>query len=143
MTMIYIHRSLSIPEDELQFSVSRAGGPGGQHVNKVSTRVTLRFDVDGSPSLQEFQRRRIHRELATRISKEGVLRVTCGRQRSQAANRLEAVGRFAELIAAALKPRKRRAATRIPTGEKRRRLQEKRRRGELKRRRGRPDRRDE
>lgn len=138
MTMIYIDTRLSIAEEELSFSVSRAGGPGGQHVNKVNTRVTLRFDVENSPSLEEYQRRRIRDRLSTRISREGVLQVVCGRHRSQGANREEAVSRFAGLLAAALKPRKRRAVSRVPAGEKRRRLQEKRRRGEIKRRRGRP-----
>jgi ribosome-associated protein len=132
-----INDRLSIPQQELSFSATRAGGPGGQHVNKVSTRVTLRFDVARSPSLSETQRRRILARLATRISGAGVLRVTCSRMRSQAANREEALRRFAELLAAALKPRKRRTRTRVPAGEKRRRLEDKRKRGRLKRQRGR------
>ena len=136
--MIEINRNLSIPQEELVFRVSRSGGPGGQHVNKVSTRVTLRFDVPGSPSLTERQRRRIQRRLASRIGRDGVLRVVCGRQRSQAANRREATERFAELIRQALLPEKRRVATRVPQAEKRRRVEEKRRRGRVKRERTRP-----
>jgi ribosome-associated protein len=136
--MIEINARLSIPEEELSFSASRAGGPGGQHVNKVSTRVTLRFDVDGSPSLSPAQKRRIRSTLATRITRDGVLRVVCGRQRSQAANRIEAMERFAELLRQALRPRRRRVATRVPANEKRRRLEQKRRRARLKRERGRP-----
>lgn len=130
--MIDIGRGLWVPEDELVFSVARSGGPGGQHVNKVSTRVTLRFDVAGSPSLSAAQRERILRRLAPRIGKDGVLRVVCGRQRSQAANRREAVERFADLLRQALLPEKRRVATRVPAGEKRRRLDAKRRRGRVK-----------
>ena len=136
--MIEINRELSIPEDELLFSVSRSGGPGGQHVNKVSTRVTLRFDVLASPSLTERQRNRILRRLATRISREGLLRVACGRHRSQAGNRREVRERFADLVRAALLPEKRRVATRVPRTEKKRRMEEKRRRGRIKRARGRP-----
>ena len=64
---------LEIPEGELEFVASRSGGPGGQNVNKVSSRVTLRFDVGHSGSLNEEQRTRIQRRLATRINKDGVL----------------------------------------------------------------------
>jgi ribosome-associated protein len=141
--MIEINSRLSIPADELSFSASRAGGPGGQHVNKVSTQVTLRFDLDGSPSLSEAQKRRIRSALATRITREGILRVVCGRRRSQAANRVEATERFAELLRVALRPRKRRVATRVPGAQKRRRLEQKRQRSRLKRARGRPAAEDE
>jgi ribosome-associated protein len=137
--MIEINPQLSIPEDELTFTASRAGGPGGQHVNKVSTRMTLRFDVAGSEWLSAAQKRRIAQRLATRMTREGVLRVVCGKHRSQAANRAEAVERFSELLSDALKPRKRRRVTRVPQAERRRRLEQKRRRAQIKRRRGKPD----
>jgi ribosome-associated protein len=137
--MIEINNQLSIPEDELTFTASRAGGPGGQHVNKVSTRVTLRFDVAGSPWLSAAQKNRIAQQLATRMTREGVLRVACGKHRSQAANRAEAVERFAELLREALKRRKRRRSTKVPEAERKRRLEQKRRRARLKQRRGRPD----
>lgn len=136
--MIEIARTLSIPDDELVFTASRSGGPGGQHVNKVSTRITLRFDVLRSPSLTETQRRRILRRLPTRIGRDGVLRVVCGRQRSQAANRREARERFADLIRWALLPEKRRVATRVSERERRRRVEDKRRRGRIKKVRSRP-----
>jgi ribosome-associated protein len=137
MAPVRVNDRLSIPEDELAFSASRSGGPGGQHVNKVSSRVTLRFDLDGSPSLTESQKDRIRNRLATRVSNDGVLRVVCQRHRSQLANRREVVERFAELLRTALRRPRRRRKTRVPTESKRRRLQEKRRRGELKRRRSR------
>jgi ribosome-associated protein len=138
MTMIPIHSRLEIPEEELAFRTSRAGGPGGQHVNKVSTRVTLQFDVDGSPSLSAAQKARLHERLATRINREGVLRVACGRHRSQAANRAEAVERFAILLRDALARRKQRRSTKVPAIEKRKRVEQKRRRARLKRERARP-----
>lgn len=137
--MIEINDQLSIPDEELRFTVARAGGPGGQHVNKVSTRVTLLFDVAASSALTEAQKRRIRNRLPTRINREGVLRVVCGRYRSQAANREEAVARFAGLLREALRRRRRRKKSGVPEAEKRRRLEQKRRRGKLKRERSRPD----
>lgn len=131
--MPVITPKLSIPDDELTFKASRAGGPGGQHVNKVSSRVTLRFDVAGSPSLTAAQKRLIEQRLSTRMSGEGVLRVVSGKHRSQAANRAEAVERFVELMRGALKRRRRRSRTTVPASEKRRRLEDKKRRGKLKR----------
>jgi ribosome-associated protein len=85
--MIEINRNLSIPEHELSFTTARSGGPGGQHVNKVSSRVTLWFNVAESPSLSAFQKRRIMSRLATRINQRGELRVVAQQHRSQIANR--------------------------------------------------------
>ncbi len=131
--MIEIDGGLSIPERELSFSASRAGGPGGQHVNKVSTAVTLRFDVAESPSLDATQRRRLRSRLATRITKDGVLVMRCRRHRSQAANRAELIERFAKVVADALRPRQVRRRTRPTRESKERRLTDKRRRAEIKR----------
>lgn len=133
-----IHDRLVIPHEELRFSASRGGGPGGQHVNKVSSRIILRFDVTGSPSLSVSQKRLIRKRLSTRISRAGELRVVCGRQRSQAANRREAAERFVTLLRAALKRQKPRIASRIPKNQRRQRLEAKRHRGQVKQRRGRP-----
>jgi ribosome-associated protein len=135
---VEINEDLSIPEEELDFTASRSGGPGGQHVNKTSSRVTLFFDVDASPSLTEEQKRRLRARLSTRISRAGVLRVVCQRSRSQAANRTEAVERFAELLREALKRRRPRRRSGVPNAERRRRLEGKRRRAQVKRLRGRP-----
>jgi len=135
MSRVRINDRVSIPEDELVFSASRSGGPGGQHVNKVSSRVTLRFDLDGSPSLTDSQKHRVRHRLATRVSRDGVLRVVCRRHRSQLANRREAIERFAELLRGALQRPRRRRKTSIPNAAKLRRLEDKKRRGELKRRR--------
>lgn len=131
--MIEIDGGLSIPESELSFSASRAGGPGGQHVNKVSTAVILRFDVDGSESLDDTQRRRLRARLATRITKDGILVMRCRRHRSQAANRAELVERFAKVVADALRPRRVRRKTKPTRQSKERRLAAKRRRAEIKR----------
>ena len=133
MDFIRIMEQLSIPEDELEFSASRSGGPGGQNVNKVSTRVTLRFHVTHSPSLSQEQKRRILATLSSRVSKDGILRVVSQRTRSQAANREAAAERFAELLKEALTPVTARKKTRISLATKERRLADKARRGRLKR----------
>jgi ribosome-associated protein len=131
--MIEITPELSIPEAELTFTTSRSGGPGGQHVNKVESRVTLRFHVAASQSLDDQQKRRIGARLATRITKDGELLLHASRHRSQAANRIELVERFAELLRAALEPRRIRKKTRPTRGSRERRLDSKRRRSDLKR----------
>jgi ribosome-associated protein len=109
--MIEVTPQLAIPEGEVTFTASRSGGPGGQNVNKVATRVTLVFDVAGSPNLSPDQRAGILERLATRISKDGVLRVVSQRHRTQAANRRAALERFVELLREALAE----AVTRVPT----------------------------
>ena len=130
--MIEITKTLSIPESELSFTFSRSAGPGGQHVNKVNSRVTLNFDVAGSGSLSNEQRERIRELLRTRINREGVLRVISQKHRSQHANREEATERFAELLREALRRRIPRKKTRIPKAVTERRLEEKRKLGLLK-----------
>jgi ribosome-associated protein len=136
--MIEIGPHLAIPDDELTFVTSRSSGPGGQNVNKLETRVTLLFDVAGSPSLTDEQRQRIADRLSGRINKDGVLRVASQRHRTQAANRQAAVERFVELVGEALARRRRRRPTRPSRAAERRRIEQKKRRGELKRRRRKP-----
>ena len=133
--MIEVSQTLSIPEREIWFTASRSSGPGGQHVNKVSTRVTLHFDYRNSPSLTDAQKRRVAARLRTRINRDGILLLHCQRHRSRAANREELIHRFAGLLREALARRRRRIATRPTRGSEERRLREKRRRGQLKRKR--------
>lgn len=135
--MIEIRPGLAIPDEEIAFVFSRSGGPGGQHVNKVSSRATLLFDVAHSPALDDDQRARILGRLATRISKDGVLRVVAQSSRSQTANREAATARFAELLREALAEAAPRFGTRVPRTQKVRRREEKVRRGVVKRDRGR------
>ena len=127
-----------IPDEELSFTTSRSGGPGGQNVNKLETRVTVRFDVARSPSLTEEQRQRLLEQLATRITREGVLHVTSQKHRTQAENREAAVARLRELTAEALREEIPRKATRVPKAARRRRLEQKKRRGQRKRERSAP-----
>ena len=130
--MIRINDAVSISEDEITFTASRAGGPGGQNVNKVSTRVMLLFDLAGSPSLTEEQKQRISVRLRTRVSKDGVLRVVSQKHRSQSANKEAAVERLAELLKEALVRQKPRKKTKVSRAAKERRLDEKRRRSQVK-----------
>ncbi len=131
--MIEIANGIYIPEDALVFKVSRSSGPGGQNVNKLSTRVTVLLDVGGCASLSDEQKRRILARLANRADKNGVLRVVCQKYRTQKANRTGAVERLQQLLAEALKTRVVRVETRVPYAAKQRRLGQKRQRSMLKR----------
>ena len=137
--MVEITQDLEIPDSELSFRYARSSGPGGQNVNKVATKVTLLFPVAESTALSEPQKELVRQALGNRISKDGILHVTSERHRTRSANQRDAVDRFAELLAAALRPRRRRRATRVPESSRRRRLEGKRRRGEKKRLRSRPE----
>ena len=130
--MIIINESLAIPDDEVTLTASRSSGPGGQNVNKVNSRITLWFDIAKSGSLDESQRARLFERLAGRITGEGILHVSSQKHRSQLANRDEAIARFAELVAGALRERARRKATRVSQAAKARRLEEKKRRSAVK-----------
>ena len=130
--MIEITNGVFISEDELVFRASRSGGPGGQHVNKVSTRVTLLFDVANCAGLSDRQKRRIRTRLATRMDKAGILRVISQRFRSQKANREAAIDRLCELLKAALQARPVRKKTVAPKRAREERLRQKRQRSLLK-----------
>jgi ribosome-associated protein len=130
--MIRITDQLTIPEYELWFTTARSGGPGGQHVNKVNSRVTLWFDVASSPSLSDMQKRRIMTRLATRVNRDGILRVVSQQHRSQTANRDIAIERFMALLREALTEVPTRHKTRVSAAAKRRRLNEKKQRSQIK-----------
>jgi ribosome-associated protein len=139
MDEVRITRSLAIPERELEVSFARSGGPGGQHVNTSSTKVELRFDVAGSPSLTEAQKARIRAHLGSRVTGDGVLILTASEHRSQTRNRDAVMARFRRLLAEALRERKRRKPTRPSRAARERRLADKRRRSEKKAHRQDPD----
>ena len=130
--MLEINDHLTIDENELDYEFARSSGPGGQNVNKVETKVTLRFDIGGSRSLDEAQKGQVRERLATRITRDDVLRVTSQRHRTREANRHAAIARFIELIDDALRERAPRKPTRISKAAKRRRLEDKRRRSRKK-----------
>jgi ribosome-associated protein len=122
-----------IPRGELTFRATRAGGPGGQHVNTSSTRVELLWSVRDTAALDDAARERVGRRLAARLDADGVLRVVASASRSQRQNRDAAERRLAELVRAALAVPKKRVRTRPPRAAKEARLEAKKRRGERKR----------
>ncbi len=140
-SMVRITPSLLIPDSEIQFRFSRSGGPGGQHVNKASTRVELLFDVARSPTLNDDQRWRIAQRLKRYVGADGVLRVVSDASRSQWQNRRDALDKFMVLLQSALARRKKRVATRPPSSAGERRAKEKQMRSRTKtmRRRVRPE----
>jgi len=122
-----------IPWRELTFRASRAGGPGGQHVNTSSTRIELWWDAGATTALGEEARARILQRLAGRLDSSRRLRLVAAGSRSQLQNRAAAVERFRELIAGALRVRKPRRKTRPTAGSRERRIKAKKTRGLTKR----------
>jgi ribosome-associated protein len=129
----------TVPENELEYRTSRASGPGGQHVNRVSTRVEVRWNVAESPSLSSKQRELLLEKLASRIDGSGVLRVVSGKTRSQLQNKVAAVERLHALVRAALMEPRPRRKTKPPASAVEQRLGDKRRRSQAKRERRKPD----
>ena len=127
-----INDELSLPLAELSFRFSRSSGPGGQHVQKTSTRVELLFDVANSPSLSEAQRARLMERLAGYLDSAGMLHLISQSERSQVRNREEVTARFESLMRQALKRRKRRRPTQPTLASQERRLRKKKRRGQIK-----------
>lgn len=132
MAPLTITRDLTIDDSELEFRASTGGGPGGQNVNRVATKVTISFDVAGSPSLSSAQRELLLQRLAARVTKDGVLQVVSAEHRTQGANRRAAEERTVQLLQRGLAKRRRRRRTKPSRGAKRRRLEGKRRRSQLK-----------
>ena len=117
---------------ELSFSASRSGGKGGQNVNKVSTKVELRFDVLNTNCLNEDELALVSLKLKNRISNEGILILTCETERTQLANKKKVIELFFELVERALIKPKKRIKTRPSRASKERRLKEKKIRSERK-----------
>lgn len=137
--MIFVTDAIGLDEDEIDIKAARASGPGGQHVNKTSSAIELRFDVANSPSLSPDVKARLTRIAGSRMTLEGELLIFAQSHRSQEMNRQDAVGRLVALIqkaAEAPKPRKR---TRPTKASKERRLAAKTRRSGVKAMRGRPE----
>lgn len=117
---------------ELTFSASRGGGPGGQNVNKVSTKVELRFPVNESQSLTETQKQRLLSKLKNRITTSDELVLTTSSERTQWRNRGKVTQKFFELIEKALTPPKKRIKTKPTKASKLKRIENKKKQGQKK-----------
>ncbi len=126
--MIKITPTLSIPMRELKFVATTGSGPGGQHVNRVATKIVLLWDVHSSSAITRGNRNRILNKLSTRINKQGILRVSSSKHRSQKANRSATIERFIKLLQDALKRNVVRKKSRVTRTEKAKRLEQKKRR---------------
>jgi ribosome-associated protein len=126
--MLRISSKVVIPQDELEFTAIRSQGSGGQHINKVSTAIHLRFDIRAS-SLPDFYKSRLLKLKDRRISKEGIIVIKAQRSRSQDRNREDAMKRLQALIMSVAADRKKRIATKPSRRSQTKRLEQKTKRG--------------
>jgi len=129
--MLYISPHVIIPDSEIDIHAMRSQGAGGQHVNKVSSAVHLRFDINAS-SLPPFHKEELLKLKDHRISREGVITIKAQQYRSQEQNRTDALDRLRLLIQSVAIPRKKRKATRPTKGSQNRRIESKKKQGRLK-----------
>ncbi len=132
MNIIEINSTTFIFESELTFTASRSSGPGGQHVNKVSTKVTVEFDVQNSPNLTDEQKMLIRERLESKLTKEGILQVSSQVSRSQLKNRETAVNKLVDMLRDALTVPKKRRRRKMSLVAKYARLEAKKHRSEIK-----------
>ena len=133
MKDLVVNDQVTISEADLSWSASRSSGPGGQNVNKVATKVTLRFDLARSDALTEAQKRRLKKLAGRRLDANGSILVSAQAERSQAQNLERARESLRRLVRRALVAPKRRVATKPSKAQRRRRLEAKRRMSEKKR----------
>jgi ribosome-associated protein len=129
---IQVKNGITIPEHELEITTSRSGGPGGQHVNKAETRITIRWNVKATQALTEEQKERVLNNLGSRLTSEGDLIVSSGASRSQQQNKQAAMSQLAQLVRKALYVPKKRMKTKLSKAVKEKRLKEKKKRSETK-----------
>lgn len=127
-----------IAVQELEFKAVRSSGAGGQHVNKVSTKIELTFDIQGSRALSLSEKRRLYEKLENRLTKENVLILNCDETRSQHRNKDLAIKRFMEALRSGLRVPKRRRKTRPKRSAIEKRLKSKKKNAEKKARRQKP-----
>lgn len=135
MKGLAIDDKLSIPGGDLSWSAARSSGPGGQNVNKVATKVVLRFDIEGTAALTQAQKRRLRKLAGRRLDAAGGILISAQAERSQRQNLERARASLRRMIRKSLVPPKRRVATKPSKSQKRRRLRDKRLQSEKKKRR--------
>ncbi len=123
---------ISIPQDELNFTYARSSGAGGQNVNKVSSKAVLRWSPLTTRTLTEPARERFLARFGSKLTKEGELLITSERHRDQGRNVADCIEKLKEMIAAVLRPPKKRKPTKPTFGSKQRRLKSKKEHGEKK-----------
>ena len=136
---VSIKNGIIIPGDELEVTTSRSGGPGGQHVNKSDTRITVRWNVKNTNIFSDEQKERVLQRLEANLTRDGDLIVHSSASRSQQQNKREALKNLAEKVRKALHVPKKRMKTRVPKGVKEARLQAKTRRSAIKKMRSKSD----
>ena len=134
-----VKNGIVIPEHELEITASRAGGPGGQHVNKASTRITVRWNISKTSALNDEQKNLVMQNLQSRLSSEGDLIVNSAESRSQQQNKENALSNLAGIVRKALYVPKKRMKTRVSKAKKETRLKEKAYRSEIKKMRSKKD----
>jgi ribosome-associated protein len=132
-------RVIVVPGDALEWQFVRSSGPGGQHVNRTSSKAVLRFDIGRCPDLPEDVRQRFWTRERSRLTQEGTLVITSQRHREQPRNAADCLAKLSAILERALVPPTPRRRTKTPRSAIRERLDEKKRRSKTKRLRGRPD----
>lgn len=122
-----------VPENEIRLDFARSSGPGGQNVNKVSSKAVLRWSVGGSAAFNDDQKASIRAFAGSRLTKDDEIVLAAESERSQLQNKEEAIRRLQELVRLALAPKKKRKATKVSRAQKRKRVEQKRMAGEKKR----------
>ncbi len=129
---VAVKNGIVIPEAELEITTSRAGGPGGQHVNKTDTRITVRWNINTTAALSDEQKQRVLQNLASKVTSEGDFLVHNSASRSQQQNKKMALDQLAQEIRKALHVPKKRMKTKVSKSTKEARLRKKTHRGEIK-----------
>jgi Protein chain release factor B len=129
---LFIKEGVTIPAHEFEITTSRAGGPGGQHVNKTDSRITIRWNVHRSSALDDVQKARVLEKLKSEITAEGDVMVSNSSSRSQIQNKKMAFSTLAQKIYYALHIPKKRMKSSVPRGVKEKRFQSKKQRSEIK-----------
>ena len=129
---LFINHTITIPDHELEITASRSGGPGGQHVNKSNTRISVRWNIKNSAALDYEQKERILQKLQSEVTSDGEVIIHSSASRSQEQNKRSALAHLADKIRQALYVPKKRMKTRVPKAIKTARLESKTRHGTIK-----------